>query len=343
MKRIGIEGLINLLFWGVTAWFIISTFAIVSQEIEIINETETVRTTWSGSIILLLSLLLGLCAMLFYFNLWNLTRLSHGLARAAVFRNAFIAYLICLLAYQGIIQLPFLADYPTLSYGLILGISLFYFAVSFGYGISKVWLKSESQKQQLELEKKQAELDLLRGQLRPHFLFNVLNNLLSMVDQQQHPKLADSIDRLSGLLRHVVYDSGQERNPVDKEIEFIRNYAELQLLRFEAGEVKFKLTVTGDHAHRVEPGIFLPFIENAFKHGAAPETISDIEVHFDLSSPDQLVFKVCNPVHTDLPKLSAGGTGLAATRHRLALVYPDLHELQIEKGKVYRVKLKLRL
>lgn len=342
MKRMGIEGLLNLLFWGVTAWFIITAFAIVGHEIEIVNDTETVKTSWDGSLILLLSILISLCAILFYFNLWNIVRLSRGMPRARVLGISLGAFVICILAYLVILRLPFLAGYPRLSYGLVFGLVLFYFAVSFGYAISKVWLNSETQRQQLELEKKQAELDLLRGQLRPHFLFNVLNNLLSMVDQQQHPKLADSIDRLSGLLRHVVYDSGQERNPVKKEIEFIRNYAELQLLRFEAGEVNFNLTAVGDHSHRVEPGIFLPFIENAFKHGTAPEVNSSIQVVFDLSSSDYLVFEICNPIHQDLPKPAVGGTGLAATRHRLDLAYPGLHELKVKENTNYQVRLILR-
>lgn len=341
MKRKGIEGFLNLLFWGVTAWFLITTFAIVGQEIEIINDTETVRTTWSGSISILLSVLLTVCALLFYFNLWNITRLSGGKGRGEVFAYAFAAFAICLFAYLAILTLPPFNAYPKLSYGLVFSIVLFYFAVSFGYGISKVWLNSESQRQQLELEKKQAELDLLRSQLQPHFLFNVLNNLMAMVDQRQHPKLADSIDRLSGLLRHVVYDSGLDLNSVEKEIAFIRNYAELQLLRFEAGEVDFKLTVEGDHPHWVEPGIFLPFIENAFKHGAAPEEKSTICVKFDLTKKEELYFEVNNPVLPGLPKPAVGGTGLAATRQRLALVYPDRHELIIEQEKTYRVRLRL--
>ncbi|PHN08193.1 sensor histidine kinase [Flavilitoribacter nigricans] len=341
MKRKGIEVLLNLLFWGVTAWFILTSFAILSQEIEIINEVETVRTTWSGSIILLLSILLVVSAGLFYFNLWNITRLIRGISRTKVFAYGLGAYSLSLLIYRVILALPVLSTYPKLSQGLVFSILLFYFAVSFGYGISKVWLQSESRRQQLELEKKQAELDRLRSHLQPHFLFNVLNNLMSMVDQHQHPKLADSIDRLSGLLRHVVYDSGLEQNPVEKEIDFIRNYAELQLLRFEAGEVDFILTVEGDHAHRVEPGIFLPFIENAFKHGAAPEEASTIQVHFDLSREDRMRFSVSNPILPALPAGQKGGTGLKATRHRLELVYPDRHQLTIASGTTYRVDLEL--
>jgi hypothetical protein len=342
MNRTGLESLLNLLFWVVTAWFILTTFAIVGQDIEIINDTEVVRTTWSGSIMTLLSVLLGLCVLLFYFNLWNILRLSRGTSGTIVFSRAFGAFAVCLILYLLLLQLPPLKAYPRLGYGLMLSIVLFYFAISFGYGISKVWLRSESQRRELELGKKQAELDLLRSQLRPHFLFNVLNNLLSMVDQRENPKLASSIDRLSALLRHVVYDSGQDRNPIQKEIDFIRHYAELQLLRFEPGEVNFELSITGDYSHRVEPGIFLPFVENAFKHGAAPEVCSNIKVSIDLSSPEEVVFEMSNPIHQELPQPPVGGTGLAATRQRLELVYPSQYKLEIKEDTKYRVKLKLK-
>lgn len=339
MKRIGIEGLLNLLFWSVTGWFIITTFAIVSHEIEIINDTEVVRSTWDGSIVLLLSLLLICCALLFYFNLWNITRLNELVSRRTVFAAGFGSLIGCLAVFWSIQQLPPLSGYPQLSHGLVLGIVLFYFAVSFGYGISKVWLKSEARRRELELKKKQAELDLLRSQLQPHFLFNVLNNLMAMVDQVNNPRLAESIDRLSGLLRHVVYDSAQEQIPIAKEIEFVRNYIDLQLLRFEPGEVNVFFSVQGEAVQWVEPGIFLPVIENAFKYGAVPEQDSIIRITFELSAPDRIELLVANPIHPDLPKPEAGGTGLAATRHRLQLVYPDRHELTIEADDWFRVKM----
>lgn len=332
---------VNGLFWLVTAWFIMTTFGIVRQEIEIINGVETVRTTWNGNILTILSVLLVLCALMFYFNLWNISRLNGSRDRTAVTGYLLGAFAACFLGYQGVVQLPYLEAFPRLSYGLIVGIMLFYFAVSFGYGISKVWWRGEAQRRQLILEKKQAELDLLRSQLQPHFLFNVLNNLLAMVDQQQTPTLASAIDRLSGLLRHVVYDSGQQRVPVAKEIDFIRHYAELQLLRFETGEVQFNMSVAGAQPHWVEPGIFLPFVENAFKHGAAPETQSTIAIHFDLRAADVLIFKVCNSILPELPPARAGGTGLAATRDRLKLVYPATHVLSIEENEKYRVTLEL--
>jgi len=106
--------------------------------------------------------------------------------------------------------------------------TIFYLSIVFCYGFTKKWLKHEQDTRQLELIKNQAELSLLRQQLQPHFLFNTMNNLLSMVNQSDNPKLAHSIDRLSDLLRYVVYNTKNEKVAIVEEINFIKNFSELQ-------------------------------------------------------------------------------------------------------------------
>ncbi|MCB0628353.1 MAG: histidine kinase [Saprospiraceae bacterium] len=343
MKNKGIRWLLHLLFWGATAWFILTAFAIVGHEVEMINDTRTVRVNWDGNVVVLLSIVILLSAGLFYFNLWNIARLREEGGRWRTAAYSIGALLACILLYTAIVRLPHFVLYPQLGFGLVMSILLFYLAVSFGYGISRVWLTTESQRRQLFLEKKQTELDLLRQQLQPHFLFNVLNNLLAMVDHQKDPALATAIDRLSGLLRHVVYDSAQEQISLTKELDFIRHYAELQLLRFEAGEVDFRLDIDGlPDRYTVEPGIFLPFVENAFKHGAAPEEHSFVHLYFDLRQPQQIIFKGRNSVWPELKKEQVGGSGLTAIRKRLQLVYPDAHQLLIdEENEAFTVELTL--
>jgi hypothetical protein len=333
MKKKGIEWLLHLLFWGVTSWFILTAFAIVGHEVEMINDSRTVRVNWDGSVVVFLTIVLVISAGLFYFNLWNISRLGEENGRWETVAYSLGALMLAILLYSGVIRLAYFSHFPRLSFGLIVSIFMFYLAVSFGYGISRIWLTTESQRRQLVLEKKQAELDLLRQQLQPHFLFNVLNNLLAMVDQQKDPALATAIDRLSGLLRHVVYDSAQEKVPLAKEIDFIRHYAELQLLRFEEEEIDFQLQVEGRvEDHWVEPGIFLPFVENAFKHGTVPEERSFIHLSFDLKNASELRFRAGNSVWPELKKEQVGGSGLEAIRKRLELVYPDQHKLTIHKS-----------
>ena len=163
-----------------------------------------------------------------------------------------------------------------------------------------------------------------------------------MVDQANNPVLATSIDRLSALLRYVVYETTQEKVPVSREIEFIRNYAELQLLRFEPGEIGFTLDVTGDFDHQpVAPGIFIHFVENAFKYGVAPEQTSDIRLQFNLTSHHTIIFESSNPILHHPPVNEESGAGIVSVKKQLQLMYPNRHLLSISENGRYEIHLEL--
>ena len=225
------------------------------------------------------------------------------------------------------------------------GILIFYIASALGYGFIKMWIENERDKKQLELVKNQAELNLLKSQLQPHFLFNTMNNLLSMVDQKNNPKLAKSIDMLSGLLRYVVYETKSEKVPIAGEIEFIKNFAELHLLRFEDGEIDFKFEVNGVlDQQKIEPGILLCYVENAFKHGVQPEEHSFIYIKMNASSPQEISFVIENsiPKEIKLKQEIAGGFGLKTNLERLQLAYPGRHTIQIKEEATFLVTLTLQ-
>ncbi|GJM34357.1 MAG: sensor histidine kinase [Saprospiraceae bacterium] len=344
MKTKWLEAGINLLFWGCTGWFIVSTFSVESQEIIMeTNGYESIKTVrnFDRANLLLLNVLIA--CLLFYTNLYLITRLKkrENFFYPLLFSGA--AFLVALLLITSLPRVFFFGIQTIISIPLVFGILLFYYAVSVGYGIGKLWWIAEAQRQRLTLEKKQAELNLLRLQLHPHFLFNVLNNLLAMVDQKRNPKMAETIDRLSGMLRYVVYETERDSVSLEKEINFIRDYAELQLMRYEQEEVDFKLTVEGeDRAILVEPGIFISFVENAFKHGVQAEEQSFVQVCFDLTIAGKIIFTVRNSIHPNYPSLEKGGTGLAATRKRLQIVYPDQHQLTIKEDQCYTLKLELQ-
>jgi hypothetical protein len=307
-----------------------------------INETETIRTVRNESLLLKLSLCVAFSFLLFYANLWNILRLSGGTPSRVVGFASVILLLGCFGLYF-LVELVWFRDLElSLPPSLMFGIVGFYLAISTSYGFGRVWLTTEYRTQQLALEKKQSELTLLRNQLQPHFLFNALNNLLSLVDQEKSPLLATSIDRLSGLLRHVVYDTATGLVTVRQEIEFIRNYAELQLLRFDQGELDFQLNISGTYDEQeIEPGIFIPFIENAFKYGAEPEKQSVIALSVDITAPDKVTFRVENTVFPALQNDPGSQKGIATTKKRLKLSYPGRHQLKIEGGQIFRVVLTL--
>jgi hypothetical protein len=321
---------------------ITSGFSIQAREIEMVNGVETVKVVRSSSIVIKLLICIGISALLFYVNLWNILGLKAGGKKIKIAGQSVLALTLAISTYYLLDHQNMLSASPPLPTSLSWGTIIFYFTISVAYGLGKVWIYVDRLQQKLALEKKQAELTLLRNQLHPHFLFNVLNNLLAMVDQQQNPLLADSLDRLSRLLRYVVYDMTAKAVPVKKEIDFIRNFAELQLLRFEQDEVKFVLEIAGDYDQQlVEPGIFVPFMENAFKYGAEPERYSEIKVRFDLSEKSKIKFSVTNPVFPLMQNRKGTGTGILSTKERLNLVYPNRHQLQITENEFFQVVLNI--
>lgn len=214
---------------------------------------------------------------------------------------------------------------------------------------SAFWLYGELGRQRAELEEArakhlQAELDLLKGQIHPHFLFNTLNNLFGLA-RKGDGSAADGIAGLSHLLRYMIYESGAGRVGLDREAEQIRRLVELEKLRFAStDDIEVALSIgPGLSAARVPPMLLIPLVENAFKHGVRRSARSFVRIA--LAADEGVVrFAVENSTHP--PRASLGvpapGIGLHNVRRRLELLYPDTHELTIsDSGGVFRVELRL--
>lgn len=195
--------------------------------------------------------------------------------------------------------------------------------------------------QRLERERMRAELDLLKAQINPHFLFNALNSIhvLMKVDP---PQAEQALLRFSSMLRHQLYDCSGERTPLAKEVAFIRDYVDLERLRSgDALQVSFSVP------ERLPPWgiasfLLLPFVENAFKHVSRSRPGEDrIAISLTIEGPT-LRFQVRNSVrHNGVP--SAPGIGLPNVRRRLELLYPGAHELRTDHDDAYyAVNLELR-
>ncbi|WP_343674152.1 sensor histidine kinase [Chitinophaga sp.] len=221
----------------------------------------------------------------------------------------------------------------------ILGISVAYFSL-------REWAKSELLHNQLQAHQLDTEIKFLKSQISPHFLFNTLNNLFSIAQQKGNDELADGISKLSGMMRYMIYESNGKQVSLQKEIEYLQNCIMLNELRYAAGEVSVVL----DYPNNMEgifvaPMIFIPFVENAFKHGVSIGHSSAINISFTLSGK-QLVFNCENNKYNFVKRMEAenSGIGLENIRRRLALLYPGTHELVIDdrNGK-YNVTLKIDL
>lgn len=334
--------LLQLIFIEATGWLILNGFSIERQEIEIVNGVETFHTVRNPQLVARLIYFICISVIASYVNVWNLSKLSSNTNRPFIISRSVLIYFLALATLVVSNRSSLFFESPLrLPLSLLVGISLFYFTISIAYGLTRIWLQTEKQRQQLQLEKTTAEINLLRNQLQPHFLFNALNNLLSMVDQKSTPRLAQSFEQLSQLLRYVIDETRADKVRIGQEITFIKNYISLQLLRFETDEVKVDWKVEGEYQDQlVEPGLFISFVENAFKYGTEPEKKTKIELSFDLTDKQSISFHIRNSI-LKRPNSEGSGTGIEAVKRRLQLIYPNKHILDIQEEGDYCVTLKL--
>ncbi len=207
--------------------------------------------------------------------------------------------------------------------------------------------KSLDEKSQVEHFRKESgffQLRYLRAQLNPHFLFNTLNSVYSLA-MQKSDRAPEVVVKLADIMRYLIYECNEERIPLDKEIEFIRNYIEIEKIRYNAD---IRLTVEGQTAGvTIEPYLFISFIENGFKH-AMDHSYSEPFIYITLRVGNgQLVLNVINSTTADL-ELQAkriNGKGIAHSRSLLELLYPDNYDLDIiqtEKDETRTSALRLR-
>ncbi|TRX65827.1 sensor histidine kinase [Carboxylicivirga sp. M1479] len=205
----------------------------------------------------------------------------------------------------------------------------------------KVWFMDQSQKQDLLSQKQQAELNFLKTQIHPHFLFNTLNNLYALT-LKKADEAPDVVIRLSDLLRYMLYECGEKFVPLSKELTFLTNYIELQSIRHDKNVVNIDHQLTGDPSNKViAPLLLLPIIENCFKHGIIQSNKQvDILIHLNISD-DFLNLRVKNTLADELHDFTEG-LGLKNVRRRLELIYPQQHAFSINtKEGYFDVQLKI--
>lgn len=212
--------------------------------------------------------------------------------------------------------------------------------------LSRGWfqyLEAQRRNVQLAKQKLDAELSALKSQVNPHFLFNSLNNLYSLA-LDQDPRTPGLILRMSEMMRYLLYESNGILVPLAKEIEHLQNYMEMQRLRVGT-HVNISFEIDGKVEDKeVSPLLFLPLVENGFKHGVKGDTKGAfIKVQMNILA-ERLILQVENNKGQaeELESKTSNGVGLSNLRRRLDLLYPGRHRLEITNGKVvYNVRLKL--
>ncbi|OJJ20849.1 hypothetical protein BKI52_09715 [marine bacterium AO1-C] len=217
---------------------------------------------------------------------------------------------------------------------------------SIAYAAIRDWIRNERSKRQLLEEKLKTELAFLRTQINPHFLFNCLNNLYSLALQEKIQETAEGISKLSMLMRYTLHESSGDKVQLKKELDYIEDYLALQHLRIaDEDDIYIKFDVQGEVTQQeVAPMLFIPFIENAFKHGLSLKSKTLIKILLKITD-SQLFFEVCNTInHTKKSLDEASGLGLANVKRRLELIYPQQYQLDIQQASnEYQVALKINL
>lgn len=331
--------LLHILFWVVS----IVIFGYLFKISDTISRIDIIY-----SALFLLSIFPGV-----YINLLLLIPWSLNKKRYTVY---FILFSTLIVGITGLNQLTFshisdillpdyyfVAQFNYLETGIL--VTTFLIGTTF-FKLSKSWFKLQELDHQItkiEKENIDNQLKALKAQINPHFLFNSLNVLyaLALKNAKETP---ETIIKLADILRYVIYDSNRDTVTIASEVNLIRNYLNLQKHRIENGsEISFTSNILYDT--QLTPMLFLPLIENSFKHGVKGDT-SDTYVHINLmASEEEVIFEIENNKGTNdcPPQDSKGGIGLKNIQKRLKLLYPDRHHFVItEDEKKFKVTLTLK-
>jgi two-component system, LytTR family, sensor kinase len=207
---------------------------------------------------------------------------------------------------------------------------LLIFVISSGAKIVQQWFAAEHSKEKAEKEKLRTELSLLKSQVNPHFLFNTLNNIYAMaITGSEHT--ADAVMKLSLIMRYILQEAEHELVPLQKDLEFLQRYIELQQFRLsEKADIRYQVTGSPQHL-RIAPLLLIPFIENAFKYGISAREKSLIHMNIGIQeSVVTLWVENSKHVGNTAQAMDNTGIGISNARRRLDLLYPAKHELVIK-------------
>ncbi|WP_425475169.1 sensor histidine kinase [Pontibacter coccineus] len=345
--------------------YLLSNATAISARYRFINrETLTAFIIWMVSVFLLMVFnldqditvtlgILSLSALMLYCGAYYFLIPNALKSKRPLRKYLLVSLVVVIVAYLPVafLLLLFFHDEDN-AFGLSFFNSLFQLVVTapFVWFLFKRQMKGREEMFVLkkELGTTSANLDFLRSQINPHFLFNALNTLYGTALQENSERTAQGIQMLGDMMRFMLHENHQQKILLSREVEYIRNYIDLQLLRTSSSpnitiETKIADEVSNKH---IAPMLLIPFIENAFKHGISLQHKSWIRISLH-SDPNKLYFDVYNSKQRKSeqdPEKDKSGIGLKNVKQRLDLLYPDRHELIIrETPEEFFVHLTLQL
>lgn len=227
---------------------------------------------------------------------------------------------------------------------------LYYIFDNFYWGSNAIFISSliwfldysvriDKENRTLLQQKNEAEMSLLKSQINPHFIFNTLNNIYSLVNQKSDKSL-NAIEKLGDLLRFSTTEIRKDFTSLHSEIQYLKNYIDLESLRISTPENILFEAKTENKDLKIAPMILIPFVENAFKHGNLRNFPLEISIE---TKANQLLFHQKNKI-SNLEKDKSSGIGIENVKKRLSIIYPDKHQLEIlNDGEFYEVNLMVNL
>lgn len=349
-KRISV--LIHILVWGLLG-SILFLFGPLSWKVELPTEFWIMQLSRFTLLILAFYLNLYYFIPKFLFKNSTVTFLLITLLSG-------IGYLLLLYTYDEVMNMsmvmhkairpniPYTPKPRNLTYDFY-SLVTYYLVIGIGTSIGAVqrWQAEEEVRSAYEQQRINSELLYLKAQINPHFFFNTLNNIYSLINLDVE-KAKTALLKLSRMMRYVLYETEKQHTFLTKEVDFIRDYIELMRLRL-SGKVVLQIEIAEKvNEAEIAPMLLLPFIENCFKHGISSQQESSILVSLKVQE-NVLILETKNKIFKsaeNTPEGNASGIGLSNTMRRLNLLYQDRHQLEIsqnESSNEYHVFLTLNL
>jgi hypothetical protein len=215
-----------------------------------------------------------------------------------------------------------------MSMGTIIGI-LFNIGLPLSIKLGLQALRQQFRAIQLSKENLQLEFNFLRSQVNPHFLFNTLNNIYGLILNDEKEKSAGTVARLSQFLRYSLYESNSDKVPVEKEVQLLKDYIELESIRLNCTSVHFTNASDGSVSN-IAPLLMMPIIENSFKH-TTDKAGAYITIDFTIAHK-KIYFTLQNSLDVQRQPAGIGGIGLNNFSKRLDLYYPGRHTYQVARS-----------
>jgi hypothetical protein len=256
-------------------------------------------------------------------------------SKVVLFRNLLITIIISCCTAIFMVGINIRASMEAMSVMIIFGEIVF--VMPLAWWLSKLRLNQKDEVLVLEkaLGRSSANLDFLRSQINPHFLFNALNTLYGTALQENASRTSEGVQKLGDMMRFMLHENHQEKIELSKEVGYLQNYIALQRLRIQSSDdIKIEVNIAEDDCeHTIAPMLLIPFVENAFKHGISLRNRSWIVVSLSCDA-NHIYFDAYNSVHVkpeNDPEKTSLGIGLNNVKNRLSLLYPRNHELSIRQ------------